>query len=192
MANPADARRVDMMEEADGSRRGAPEGVRTTMRKDKLLILAVFAAVVGAAVGIQQFHRPQPTAPLAPAPAGVPAAAPMPPGPASRPVDVAQIRGFSLQLQSAASNRHYEQYVGEIAATGANAVCLVVAAYQENCASTSIFVESRRTPPDERVKKIVAHARKLGLRVLFMPIVLLENPRSGEWRGKINPANCDE
>ena len=103
----------------------------------------------------------------------------------------ARSRGFSIQLQNA-DDRSYEKLITEIAATGANAVCLIVAAFQENCDSTSIFVEARRTPSPERLKQVIAHAHKEHLRVLLMPIVLLENPRAGEWRGKINPRSWDD
>ena len=159
------------------------------MRKDKLLILVIFVLVVGAAVGIQQF-QPFGRAPARPAAPGV-GVAPMPVKPL-KPVKVGQFRGFSLQLQSSSPARPYEKFVDEIAATGANTVNLVVAAYQENCDSTSIFVDARRTPPDERIVRLVAHARQAGLRVMLMPIVLLENPRAGEWRGKISPTNWDD
>jgi hypothetical protein len=159
------------------------------MRKDKLLILVIFVLVVGAAVGLQQFGRRR----WQPQSGGEPARGVLPkvPGPL-RPVDVEQFRGFSLQLQSASPHRPYEKYIGEIAATGANTVCLVVSAHQENCDSTSIFVDARRTPPDARLVKLIAHAHSEGLRVVLMPIVLLENPRAGEWRGKINPRNWDD
>jgi len=160
------------------------------MRKDKLFILVIFALVVGAAIGLQQFDWSArgPEVPLTP----LPGTAPGPAGPPLRPVDVRQFRGFSLQLQSASPTYPYEQYVREIAATGANTINFVVAAYQENCDSTSIFVEARRTPSDERLGKLIEHAHQQGLRVVVMPIVLLENPRAGEWRGKISPKNWDD
>jgi len=159
------------------------------MRKDKLLILVIFVLVVGAAVGLQQFGRHRWNSRRGDEGAG--GLVRKVPGPL-RPVDVEQFRGFALQLQSAWPDRPYEKYISEIAATGANTVCLVVSAYQENCDSTSIFVDARRTPPNPRLVKLIAHAHTEGLRVVFMPIVLLENPRAGEWRGKINPKNWDD
>jgi hypothetical protein len=47
----------------------------------------------------------------------------------------------------------------------------------------------RKTPQDARLVSIIEHAHRRGLRVVLMPIVLLENPREGEWRGKIAPTN---
>jgi len=159
------------------------------MRKDKLLILVIFVLVVGAAVGLQQFGRHGWSSRPGDEPArGLVRKVPGP----LRPVNVEQFRGFALQLQSPSPHRPYARYISEIAATGANTVCLVVSAYQENCDSTSIFVDARRTPPDPRLGKLIAHAHAEGLRVVLMPIILLENPRAGEWRGKIDPENWDD
>lgn len=98
-----------------------------------------------------------------------------------------EYRGVAMQLPSSDTASGFEQFVGEIAATGANTVCLSVAAYQENAASSSIFIDQRRTPSPEYMDRIIAAARAKNLRITFMPIVLLENPGSGEWRGLIKP-----
>jgi len=58
--------------------------------------------------------------------------------------------------------------------------------------ATSIFIEARKTPPNARMKKLVRHARNRGLRVVLMPILLLENPGESEWRGKISPREPDK
>jgi hypothetical protein len=167
------------------------------MARDKLLILVIFLLIIGAAVGIQQFEFASSSGP-----AGGPdgSASTEPPAengsssarPPFKALRVEQFRGFTLQLQSASPTCPYEKYIDEIAATGANAICLSVAGYQENCASTSIFIDVRRTPSVERIKALIAHAHKRNLRVMLMPIVLLENPRSGEWRGKIEPRDWDD
>ena len=44
-------------------------------------------------------------------------------------------------------------------------------------------------PNDERLERLIALARKKGLRVVLMPLVLLTNARTDEWRGKIKAAN---
>jgi hypothetical protein len=108
-----------------------------------------------------------------------------------RPTKVGEFRGFSLQLQSGDASHPFEKYIDEIALTGANTICMVISAYQENGSSTSLFVEGRKTPSDERLKSLIDRAHQKGLRVVLMPIVLLDNPREGEWRGKINPTDWD-
>jgi len=108
-------------------------------------------------------------------------------GPPLKPSPAKQFRGICIQLPSWDPKRPYEQFVREIARTGANTICISVAAHQENAASSVLFVEARRVPSAERVEKLIRLANQLGLSVVFMPIVLLENPGSGEWRGLINP-----
>ncbi|MFW6066611.1 MAG: glycoside hydrolase family 113 [Planctomycetota bacterium] len=103
--------------------------------------------------------------------------------------DVGEFRGISLQLHSGHPDHPYETYIKEIASVGANTVCLVVPGYQENASSTSIFIDSRKAPRDQRLVELMDHAHRLGLRVVLMPILLLENPGSGEWRGKLEPTD---
>ncbi|HUU21683.1 MAG TPA: glycoside hydrolase TIM-barrel-like domain-containing protein [Phycisphaerae bacterium] len=149
------------------------------MKCEKLVILLVFLLVVSAAVGLSELRRLTSKAP---------AASPPP----LRPSAAREFRGICLQIHNGDPQHPYEKYIEEIAQTGANTLCLIVTGWQENCASTSIFIDLRKTPPDARVKGLIAHARKQGLRVIFMPIVLLENPNSGEWRGKIKPEKWDD
>jgi len=104
-----------------------------------------------------------------------------------------QLRGIALQMHNPGDKNHpYEQFIDEIARTGADTVCLVIPAYQENGTAASIFIDQRKVPTRERIRKIIRHARGMKLRVIFMPIVLLMNPRDGEWRGQIGPDDWDE
>ncbi len=113
--------------------------------------------------------------------------APLTDGPPLKPSTSYQFRGVAMQAQSADKNVPFETFVDEIAQTGANTFCLSVAAFQENGSSSSIFVDARRMPSDERIEKLVQQAHDHKLQVAFMPIVLLENPGAGEWRGAIHP-----
>ena len=182
MANPTNVSRAEPSKPSQA--KDEPHD-RLPMRKDKLLILFLFVLAVGVAVGIQQFQQFYGGA-SRDGPGGRPDCGPL------KPVKVSQFRGFALQLQSADPNRPYKKFIDEIADTGANTVCLVVAAYQENCSSTSIFVDARRSVPDGRLRKLIAHAHARKLRVVLMPIVLLDNPRADEWRGRINPDSWDD
>ena len=112
-------------------------------------------------------------------------------GPPAKPSTAGEFRGITIQLQSYWDGTPFEKFVEEIAQTGANTVCLAVAAYQENSGSNSLFIEYRKVPSVERLAKLVRLCHDRGLRVVMMPIVLLENPGTGEWRGKINPPNPD-
>ena len=148
------------------------------MRRDKLLALVIFAAVIAAIVAIGLLSTN---------------------GSAARNDNERvwlspsqQFRGISLQLSSPRQDIPYEKYIDEIAAAGANTICLSVAGYQENCSATSIFVESRKVCSDQRIMSLIQYAHKKKLRVAVMPIILLENPGEGEWRGRISPRNWDD
>jgi hypothetical protein len=108
-------------------------------------------------------------------------------GPPLKPSTAGELRGMTLQLHSHWEGIPFEQYVEEIAQTGANTICLSLAAYQENATSNSLFIEYRKVPSLKRFKNLIKLAHRRGLRVVVMPIVLLENPRHREWRGRINP-----
>jgi hypothetical protein len=149
--------------------------------KDRIVVVAVFAVVIGSAVGFQLAGSDHSKPRLA-----------APPAPPAAPVSVGQFRGFCLQLNNGQENHPYEQYVEEIAATGANTICLAVPAFQENGASTSIFIDLRKAPTSRRLGELMDLARAKGLRVVLMPMVLLENARAQEWRGKIEPANWQD
>jgi hypothetical protein len=152
-------------------------GVWTIMGKDKLLVLAVFGLIAGAALLLRSGGGP-----------GSPGAEPPPP---LRPSAPREFLGISMQLYYSEADHPYEACIDEIVQTGANTICFVVAGYQENAGSTSIFIESRKIPSVDRFLKLMEYSHKRGLKVAIMPIVLLENPREGEWRGKINPEGAN-
>ena len=147
-----------------------------TVQKDKVLILAAFVAAIAAVAGFRFLGG------AAVDPVG---------GPPLKPSGAVEFRGMALQLHTNDPACPFETYVEEIARTGANTICFVVSAQQENCGSTSIFMDQRRTPPVARIRSLMRLARARGLRVVLMPIILLENAREGEWRGRISPANAN-
>ncbi len=150
------------------------------MKLDRIVILVVFVGIIAAATGLR----------LGPAQDsnGRPIILVDPPEPVSR----TQFRGIALQLHNSDKLADYSLLISQIAQTNANTICLVVHAQQENASSASIFIDSRKTPSDAELTELIAEAHKKGLRVILMPIVLLENARSGEWRGKIDPPNWDK
>lgn len=112
-------------------------------------------------------------------------------GPPMEPSQAGELRGMTLQVQSYWEGIPFEEYVVEIAETGANTIGLSLPAFQENTSSNSLFIEYRKVPSVKRLKGLINLAHERGLRVVLMPIVLLEKPRPNEWRGKINPPDLD-
>ena len=154
-----------------------PKRVPLLAPRDKLAMLTVFVLAAAGVVALQLLR------PGAGAATTTSSDAPL----VAPPSDITQFRGICLQVQSADDKAPFGTFIKEIAATGANTICMSVAAFQQNCGSSSIFVDSRKVPSDKRLKELFALAHKQGLKVILMPIVLLENPRTDEWRGKIDP-----
>ncbi|MFB3890447.1 MAG: hypothetical protein ACE15C_00340 [Phycisphaerae bacterium] len=150
--------------------------------RDKALVLTAIALALAGIVALQVIRHVGAVPPTTTKP-GKPAD---PPPNVFKPTDFAQIRGISIQFNGDDSNP-YDKYIKEIAATGANTVCMSVAAFQQNCGSSSIFFDARKAPSKKRLKELVGLAHEQGMRVILMPIVLLDSPREGEWRGKIDP-----
>ncbi len=114
------------------------------------------------------------------------------PGVAGAPLTGLPYRGAGMQIQRVDWMDKYEQSIDEIAALGADTVSLVVDSRQENGASNKIYLDMRMTPTPEQLGRLITRARDKGLRVILMPIVLLDAPRDNEWRGTIAPAQWDE
>ena len=83
----------------------------------------------------------------------------------------------------------YRKYIDEIADLGCNAICFKISAYQENKHSVAIYLDVRKVLPAERLKRLVAHAHKRGLKVMLLPIVLPTDPIANEWRGQFSPGH---
>ncbi len=101
-------------------------------------------------------------------------------------------RGVAMQLQRVDWMDKYKQSLDEISALGADTVSLVVDARQENGVSNRIFLDQRFTPSPEALIDLIKYAKSKKLRVMLMPIVLLDEPRGEEWRGTIKPDSWEK
>lgn len=86
---------------------------------------------------------------------------------------------------------HYRDLIPEISALGADTVLFVVHGWQTHGGSLDLHIDPRRTASPEALGKLCDLAAASGLRVILMPVVLLEHPRNKEWRGKIIPEGQD-
>jgi hypothetical protein len=96
-------------------------------------------------------------------------------------------KGAAIQIQRVDWLDKYKQSIDEIAAAGFDTVSLVVDARQENGMSQRIYLDMRMTPTPEKLSELIQHAKSKKLRVILMPIVLLDNPNGTEWRGTLKP-----
>jgi hypothetical protein len=112
-----------------------------------------------------------------------PPAPPSPTGPRQR--------GVALGLFAEDVSFSYTPLLEEIAAAGATHVALVVPLYQRDGRSTRLRLHTRLSPTMSATAEAVRAAHRAGLDVTLFPIVRLEAPRPGEWRGTLAPADLD-
>jgi hypothetical protein len=98
-------------------------------------------------------------------------------------------RGVAMQIQRTDWIDRYKKSIDEIVELGADTFLCIVDARQENGSSARIYLDMRMTPTPEQLSEILKYAKEKKLRVILMPIVLLDSPRGDEWRGKINPGD---
>ncbi len=96
-------------------------------------------------------------------------------------------RAAAMQLQRVDWTDQYAQSIDECAAVGFDTVELIVDTRQEDGMSNRIYLDGRMTPSPEMLATLIRHAKAKGLRVILMPIVLLDDPKGDEWRGTLTP-----
>ena len=96
-------------------------------------------------------------------------------------------RSVGIQIQRVDWIPEYKKVMDKIAETGSDTVLMVIDSRQENGKSSKIYLDYRMTPTTEQIGDLVDYAKKKHLRVILMPIVLLDNPDGNDWRGTIHP-----
>ncbi|MBH24009.1 MAG: hypothetical protein CMH57_06085 [Myxococcales bacterium] len=99
------------------------------------------------------------------------------------------VRGVAVGLYTRTPGLDHKQMFREIKALGATHVSLVTSWRQEHVRSVSIRPDPVETYSDDEVRAVIREARAAGLKVMLFPILHLHRRRSGEWRGKLEPAN---
>lgn len=140
------------------------------------LAVAVYAVVIGCAL-VSSSGRSSPAGQEARTPTTYPAVL----------AEGLPYRAVGMQVQRVDWIEKYKRSIDEIADTGADAVKFVLDPRQENGTSSRIYLDMRMTPTPEKLGELIRHAKSRNLRVILMPIVLLDAPRGSEWRGTIKP-----
>jgi hypothetical protein len=99
------------------------------------------------------------------------------------------MRGVALGLYSEDPGFSYAPLLDEIVTLGASHVELVVNLYQQDGRSTALYEHTRFTATPAAITQAIRDARARGLHALLFPIVRLERPHGGEWRGTLAPAD---
>jgi hypothetical protein len=99
--------------------------------------------------------------------------------------------GMALSLHSSNPNYSYIPAVREIKKLGATDLSILVHFYQDHSVSIDPHRHAFKTPTDKVFSDTVKEAKKLGLKVMIMPILLLEKPRDDDWRGNLKPPKWD-
>jgi hypothetical protein len=148
-------------------------------RKITVAALALYALTVGCTL-----WPTETTAPASEPPAPLPSVAPL---------EGLPYCGASMQLHDVDNVAGYEKSCDEIAAVGGDSVLFVPSSSMENASSDVVYIDMRHTMSVQNLSRLIAHAKADHLRVILMPIVLLDKPKSdNDWRGTIHPDDWDD
>ena len=142
-------------------------------RKTLIAALLLYAVVVGCALWPAKTDSQTTATPAAPALASL---------------NGLPYCGCSMQLQDVNLLAGYEKSCDEIAAIGGDSVMFVPSSSMEDMSSTRIYIDARHNLSEADLKALIHHAKEDGLRVILMPIVLVDiAPGVHDWRGTIHP-----
>ncbi|MCO5168687.1 MAG: hypothetical protein M9894_20285 [Planctomycetes bacterium] len=96
-----------------------------------------------------------------------------------------RVRGLAVPMHAPAQD--YGPTFAELRRLGARQVALFVHLYQRDTRAMAPRRHPERTPTDAAIAGAIRSARGHGLEVALVPLVLLEAPAPGEWRGKLRP-----
>jgi len=110
---------------------------------------------------------------------------------ATKPVPL-KLRGMCISMHARADDFAYETLVDQVAALGCSDVLLLVAGYQQNIRSQEISFNHMGVPSRESVVSLIRYIHLRGMRVLLLPLVLLEDVNTDQdWRGGIKPPDWE-
>ncbi|MBL1217646.1 MAG: hypothetical protein D8M59_09135 [Planctomycetes bacterium] len=106
---------------------------------------------------------------------------------------ISGLHGVALNVHRVTDARPFRNAIDEIAGLGADSLLIVTPMYQLDGSSSEIGRSRSRCPAPDVLEGLLQYAgERHGLQTALMPIVLLEKPRSNEWRGKIAPGDWDQ
>lgn len=88
--------------------------------------------------------------------------------------------------------RTYHRQVDELAAAGFRHLCLLFSVFVQKVDSVEIRRDHQRTVRDDRLIETIVYAKKKGLSLALLPIVLILDPGDDDWRGVLRPKDEDK
>jgi len=101
------------------------------------------------------------------------------------------LRGVCLSLHDEDRDYDYATEIAEIASRLLASHVSIAFHLTQRLVDSPAPLKGSETPSDEALRKILRGAREHGLQTLLMPIVLIEEPKKSEWRGKLAPKSQD-
>jgi hypothetical protein len=96
------------------------------------------------------------------------------------------LRGVALRIDGD-DIAPFVKRIDDIAAMGADTVCLVVEAHQEDAESEKNYVDVRRTPDPPKLLELITHAKSKNLKVIVATVLVLDEPKSDETTADLRP-----
>lgn len=97
---------------------------------------------------------------------------------------------MSLSLHSKDPRFDYSPLIRELPGQGVNQICVTFHVYQRHGDSAAPARHPTKTPSDGTIRAVIKEARRVGLDVAILPIVLLESPKDNDWRGNLSPPDA--
>jgi len=97
-------------------------------------------------------------------------------------------RGGVLGLYYEVEEADYHEQLDRVRKSRAEWVSLLIRTMVDKVDSSEVDIRSSKTVPDTRLRETIAYAKKIGLHVGLLPIVLIRNIESkDDWRGTLRP-----
>lgn len=105
------------------------------------------------------------------------------------PLPASVMRGVALPLYAEFPGLSYEAMLDRMPSMGITHVSIIPTWEQDTVFDNRIIPRTHSTPSDARLREIIAHAHKKGLKVMLFPILHVNRRSEGEWRGRLAPTD---
>jgi endonuclease YncB( thermonuclease family) len=99
------------------------------------------------------------------------------------------LNGAVLGLHHQDSRTDYHRQIDELTAAGFQHLCLLFSVFINKVDSVEIRRDHKRTVRDGRLIQTIGYAKKKGMSLMLLPIVLILHPGDDDWRGLLRPKN---